>query len=191
MPHQTTAGIARLPVIAAAAIVLGALAFAAPAPQQRAEMAVPVLVKWTGARSAIEQPRVERIADPERWVAVWKEHRGDGIEKNARNWPVWPEVDFERCMVLCIFGGRSTNTDGWNIESVADRGADLLVRYDAMTFQTASFGGEPDHGASTSPYGIFVLPRSAKPIVMEENVQGLIGRPPVWKEKHRFPALSQ
>jgi hypothetical protein len=187
MPRHTNTALAAV----AAMVVAAAAGLAATAPPGQSDSAaVPVLVRWSGARSTIEQPRIERVADAERWAAVWKEHRGAGIETNARDWPVWPEVDFDHCMVLCIFGGRSTNTDGWAIESVEDRGADLLVRYDAMTFQTASFGGEPDRGVSTTPYGIFVLPRSAKPIVMEENVQGLIGQPPIWKEKKRFGGLG-
>jgi hypothetical protein len=32
-----------------------------------------------------------------------------------------------------------------------------------------------------------VLPRSEKPIVLEENVQGLIGGEPIWKVRARLP----
>jgi len=42
----------------------------------------------------------------------------------------------------------------------------------------------------TTAYGMFVLPRTDKPIVLFENVQGLIGEPPIWKEKHRFAAVK-
>jgi hypothetical protein len=38
----------------------------------------------------------------------------------------------------------------------------------------------------TSAYGIFVLPRSDKPIVLFENVQGLKDEAPTWNEVHRF-----
>ncbi len=37
-----------------------------------------------------------------------------------------------------------------------------------------------------TPYGMFVFPKTDKPIVLEENVQGTIGAPPVWKERARF-----
>ncbi len=39
-------------------------------------------------------------------------------------------------------------------------------------------------------YGFFVLPRSPKPVVLEENVQSLLGEPPVWREQARLPGAQ-
>ena len=36
------------------------------------------------------------------------------------------------------------------------------------------------------PYGIFVLPRSPKPIVFEENLSNF-GEQAVWKQRQRLP----
>jgi len=34
--------------------------------------------------------------------------------------------------------------------------------------------------------GFFVIPRTDRSIVLEEDVQNLLGKPPVWKERARF-----
>ncbi|MGQ0613093.1 MAG: hypothetical protein ACT4PV_05075 [Planctomycetaceae bacterium] len=39
-------------------------------------------------------------------------------------------------------------------------------------------------------YGFCVLPRSEKVLVVEEDVQGIIGASPKWKERARFVAVS-
>ncbi|MCE7974150.1 MAG: hypothetical protein DYG92_07485 [Leptolyngbya sp. PLA1] len=157
---------------------------AGPAPDPR-----PAAVTIAGSYSTVTTPRVERITTPERWKEVWKEHIGDRAEKGALGWDRWPLIDFGRYMVVAVFAGTSINIEAWEVESVVELPDVLRVRYDAVSFQTASFGGE-DKGSTTTSYGFFVLPRSERELVMEENVQGLIGKPPVWKEKHRFPALQ-
>jgi hypothetical protein len=40
------------------------------------------------------------------------------------------------------------------------------------------------------PWSLFVVPASKKPVVFLQNVEGLIGYPPVWKERARLPALE-
>lgn len=155
-----------------------------PAPEPR-----PAAVTIAGSFSNVPRPRVERITSADRWKDVWKEHMGDRAEKGAPGWDRWPLIDFDRYMVVAVFAGTSTNIEAWEIESVADLPDVQRIRYDAVSFQTASFNGE-DTGTSTTSYGFFILPRSERELVMEENVQGLIGKPPIWKEKHRFPPLK-
>ncbi|MBX3358081.1 MAG: hypothetical protein KF745_06610 [Phycisphaeraceae bacterium] len=152
----------------------------------------PALVSLCGPDSAItEGPAYHRIVDADAWKALYLKHLGDRAANAPAPWLLPPDVDFSRCMVLAIFRGRSTNCNGEFLVSLDDRPDDLLIRFDSHTFQTASFTGEPDRGVPSTPYGIFILPRSDKPIVLEENVQGLIGHPPVWKQQYRFPALTQ
>lgn len=157
---------------------------AGPAPESR-----PAAVTIAGSYSKVTKHRVERITTPQRWKDVWKEHMGDRAEKGALGWDRWPLIDFDRYMVVAVFAGTATNIEAWEVESVVDLPDVLRVRYDAVSFQTASFGGE-DKGSATTPYGFFILPRSARELVMEENVQNLIGKPPLWKEKHRFPPVE-
>lgn len=149
---------------------------------------MPAVMTLTGEMSEVREGSVERITDAKRWEAVWDLHRGDA--KGMYDWAGRPEIDFERYMVLAIFAGERTNHSGWSVESWRDAGGHILVRYDARTFQTASFDG-PDHGVATRAYGFFILPRSARPMRLEENVQGLIRGEPIWKESHRFPALGE
>jgi hypothetical protein len=42
-------------------------------------------------------------------------------------------------------------------------------------------------GVQATVYGFFVLPRSSKTVVLEENVQNYLGQPPEWKERANLP----
>jgi hypothetical protein len=66
---------------------------------------------------------------------------------------------------------------------VTDEAAQRVVRFDHKSYQTAGPGGG---GERVTPFGFFVMPRTAAPIVLEENVQSLIGKPPEWKERARL-----
>ena len=50
----------------------------------------------------------------------------------------------------------------------------LRVRFDHKSYQTS---GPDGGGERVQPFGMFVIPRTDKPIVLEENTQGLIGKP--------------
>jgi hypothetical protein len=147
-----------------------------------------VAISWSGSTSAVAKGRIERVSDQARWDAVRKEHCGPRIELNALGFPVVPTIDFERFEVICGFSGTRVNLYQWSIDSVQDLGEVVRVRFDQVGFQTASFDGQPDKGVTTSAYGFFVVPRTAKEIVMEENTQGRINGPPVWTERVRLAA---
>lgn len=147
-------------------------------------------VRWMGSYSQIEKPRVVLITDGTSWEALWREHMGGTIEKNANGFETWPSVDFSTHCVVGVFAGAAANSNGYEIESVEDLGDIVRVRCDQIQFQTASFDGK-DSGCPTTAFGLFVIPRSDRTIVLEENVQGLIGGPPVWKERARFPAAPK
>lgn len=93
------------------------------------------------------------------------------------------DIEFPREMVLAVFLGRRVNTGGLNARFFEDN-ARIYVRVTPETFQTEG-GGETHR-----PWSLFVLPRLKKPVVFFENVQNLIGYPPVWKERARLPALE-
>jgi hypothetical protein len=40
-------------------------------------------------------------------------------------------------------------------------------------------------------FAFVVLPRSTKAVIVEEEVQDIIGKAPVWQERARFPALAE
>jgi hypothetical protein len=138
------------------------------------------LVAIHGAHSAITNQRYLCITKNERWRDLWVEHKGDSIDYSGQGSPICPKIDFDRCLVIAAFQGRSWNSDGEFVHSIADRKDDVLIRLDSHTYQTM------EEGNRVTPFGIWVIPRPGKPIVLEENVQGLIGKPPVWKERARF-----
>lgn len=158
-----------------------------PAPQQIASAPTRPVVALTGASSAIDKVAYHRVQGAQDLARLWLQHRGqpapDGEYGFFYNDAGVPEVDFERYEVVAIFGGRCTNSAGFAVESIADEPARRLVRFDHRHYQTTG----PDGGAeSATPFGFFVLPRTRLPIVLEENVQGMIGRPPEWKERARL-----
>lgn len=171
-------------------VIAGTLATRGRADQPARPTAPMPCVTWSGSASHILKGlEVLRLTTADDWTKAWTRHMGDAIEKNSFNEPVIPEVDFDRFMVLAIFRGKSVNNNGEYIVSIDEHAEHLLVRFDSHSFQSASFGGGPDPGQSVVPYGLFVLARSAKELVVEENVQDLIGAPPKWKEQARFPAV--
>jgi hypothetical protein len=141
------------------------------------------IVSFIGADSAIADRRLVRIGDADAWRALWTEHRGERASRNAFDDPVAPEIDFDHNIVIANFRGDGWNCHGDFIVSLKERADDVLLRFDSRTFQTA---GPDGGGIRVRPYGIWIIPRFDKPIVVEENVQGLIGRPPKWKEQARF-----
>lgn len=176
--------------LAGVAVALLQPAQGSPTPQQADAPPLAPYLSFTGAFSTIEDSRIVRITDEAAFKELWTEHMGDRIERNAREWDVIPQIDFTQCMVVARFRGDSWNCDGEFVVSMEDRGDDVLLRFDSATFQTSGFGGDGG-GIKVTPYGIWVLPRIAKPISIEENTQGLIGEPPIWTEKARFEALTQ
>ncbi|KKL20048.1 hypothetical protein LCGC14_2459370 [marine sediment metagenome] len=129
------------------------------------------------------------IADAEQWRSLWRRHSGfkGGPRRErggaTRSAAALPEVDFESCAVLAIFQGSGWNSDGVELVSATVADGRALLRFDDRSYQTS---GPDGGGVRVTAFGIFVLPRSMSEIVLEENVQGLIGRPPKWKLRARF-----
>jgi hypothetical protein len=138
------------------------------------------LAVLTGDNSHVSKPAFTRIDSSSLWKKTWLTHLGkeqDTIYRTAM------EVDFGRCTVTAIFGGQSVNSCGYRIESVHENGNTIVVRFDDISFQTAG----PDGGAvQVRPYAFIVLPKTSKPIVLEENVQSYKREEPEWKEVARL-----
>ncbi len=165
--------------LAGAGIAFG-VAMAQPGQSTR-----PPAVQWSGPDSAIEELRWERVRSPEAWRNLWAAHRGERASLAAQGWVLAPEIDFERYEVVAYFRGQSANNNGERASAVFVREGVNVLRFDSASFQTASFDGE-DKGVAGRAFGIWVIERSDRAIVVEENVQGLIGGEPVWREVMRF-----
>ncbi len=143
-------------------------------------------VQWIGADSKRTEPGFEIVRDDAAWRALWGAHTGtDTTPGGAMRRHAAPEVNFDRCVVVAHFRGRSTNHDGEVVHGVDESAERVRVRFIADTFQTASFDG-PDRGVATTPYGIWVLPRTEKPVVIEEGTRELKNEPVRWREVKRF-----
>jgi hypothetical protein len=178
-------------------IGLGLAALYGASAQQRAapqleENTGGAVVSWIGAHSKIVERKFERIRSQEEWENLWHTHTGEGKKFKDPVYAFPPRIDFKRCEVVAFFRGRATNHDGEEMVSIAP-GADgsVLLRFDSLGYQTAAPPGQVDHGVACEPFGIWVIDRTDKPIVIEENVQSLIGQPPKWNEQHRFEASKK
>ncbi len=143
-----------------------------------------VAVHWMGSFSSIETRRIEVITDDTAWEKLYSEHTRDKPEKNANGFLTWPKIDFEKFVVVAIFAGKGSNSNGFDAISVTESVAGVLVRFDEQLFQTASFNGGPS-GIATSGYGFLIIPRVHGTWTLEENTQNLIGGAPVWTERKR------
>ena len=133
---------------------------------------IEVLKSLVGNESKITQPRCERITTKEAWSQLWKEHAGEQA--------VQPEIDFRQQMVVAISHGETWNCKGVELVHALDcEGAlELFVR--GRDYQTGP------QGDRVCPYGIFVIPKSAKRLIIKADSQAVIGGPPVWVEIGQF-----
>src|SRR5690349_14803431 len=153
------------------------------------ETARPALVEFIGRDGKIMAPEYHRITDAGEWLEVWARHTGK--QKKDLEWSgACPKVDFTRCMVVAFFRGKTLNTRGEELQAVDEVEGKLRLRFWSSGYQTASLDGA-DRGEPSVSYGIWVVARSTKALVIEENVQDLIGKPPVWKEQMKFDALKE
>lgn len=142
------------------------------------------LVTFVGADSRIATQRFVRVTDKEQWAALWLEHTGQPQPKDGFNWfynqEHVPEIDFAQCMVVAVFRGTRVNSAGVRVIEILAEAERTLLRFDGKPYQTA---GPDGGGERTTPFGLFVLPNRPGPIVLEENVQSMIGKPPRWQER--------
>ena len=182
---------ALLPTIAAAIL---AILIYAPSAEGGAAREIRPYVTITGASSRIEERGCVVVTSTEHWLRLWFRHKGEdadqarpGLTMNASG---VPQIDFQNCMVVAIFQGKTINSAGLKIASVTVEKDKVVLRYDDEGYQTA--GPFPDGGAvPCSAYGFFVLPRHEQTLVVEENICDRIGGAPVWKERIRTNALHQ
>jgi hypothetical protein len=178
-----------LPLIAAVSIVViavCALAQRGSAAPPRAPAAPPA-VQWVGPDTRRAEPGFVLVRDDGAWRSLWAQHTGKPLDQGTEHRYAAPMIDFDHCMALAYFRGPATNSDGEIATSVSDEADHITLRFESSGFQT--FGPGPDGGAvHTSPYGIWIIPLSSKPVIVEEGTRELKDEPLKWKEVKRFPA---
>jgi hypothetical protein len=150
-------------------------------------------VSFSGANSRIDRPTFERITEPAAFGSLYMRHLGKPAEDfdefyNPHGVPV---VNFRQCMVIAVFAGERTNCAGMYVEAILDQEDQVVVRVVGRYYQTGSTEPNGDGGArKATPFGIFVLPRTDKPVVIEEGHMHLKTDPYTWKEVARFESLK-
>jgi hypothetical protein len=88
-------------------------------------LAVAPLVTHTGTNSHVLDERCLRITTQAEWSALWLEHVGEPPKPQCDmyfNKAGLPVVDFERCMVMAVFGGATNNVAGLSATAPATPG---------------------------------------------------------------------
>ena len=143
------------------------------------------LVAFGGTDSGVEARSFRRISTPEQWARLWAKHAAGDTPAGARHARV--DVDFDRCTVVAAFLGRTANSEGMEVDSVIERADAVVVRFNFPGYATGA-GVEPH---PVTPYGFVVLPRTDKPIVLEQDEashKAVTPTPPDWQEAARLPA---
>lgn len=172
--------------LALAAAAITSLATSARPTPRAAEPAGRALLVLTGHDAQIAAPLYTLARSQEILNKEWEQVMGDGGPRAAQGWPLVPDIDFDRCEALLIAGGPSTNTNGYRVVDVIEFDDAVIVRVEAYSFQTASFDGR-DRGVPANPWALILIPNTPKTILIEENVQSLIGRDPIWEQRNAFP----
>ncbi len=145
------------------------------------------LVTLTGADSHVKERSYYRITSEDEWITIWQRYKG---AKESKGYDLFcnplglPNIDFEKCMVIAVLQGSGWNSAGLTAVAVLEAKDGIVLRFRDKFYQT---GGPHGGGKQVAVYGFFVLPRSNKTVVLEENVQNYKGRPPVWQERARLP----
>ncbi len=134
-----------------------------------------------GPRSAVERTEYRVVTDAAAWKELWSRHQATRDAPAGAPKPA-PTVDFSKELVVAVFQGRSSNSNGVGFEEVSEVDGELRVRFNDMSYQTV---GPDGGGVRCTPWGYCVLPRPRNRVVMEENVQNLIGQPAIWRERYR------
>lgn len=147
-------------------------------------------VVLSGSDSAVQKVECQRITADSEWQALWDRHVAQTQRTKAgRSMAPRPEVDFERCMVIAVFGGPTCNTTGLKVISISDKGSEIVIGVDWLSYQTME---DTDR---VTPFGFIVMPRSKKPILLQVDTGDLQERgnnaPPKWDDINRLAGTEQ
>jgi hypothetical protein len=115
--------------------------------------AIPFVTVTQGNASGVREPAQLVIRDQAAWLALWGRHRG------STKGPA-PSIDFERDMVLAIFGGESREVRRVAIGKIVREPDRIEVWYTFMALPGPDGEGVPP----VVPFQIVRLARSALPV---------------------------
>src|SRR5947209_5905301 len=72
------------------------------------------LMTLAGSASGVKRQAYHRVTADEQWAKLWKAHQGQD------NWDPVPQVDFERCTLVAIFEGATSNVEPMELDSITE-----------------------------------------------------------------------
>lgn len=148
------------------------------------------LMVMAGHDSEIDVERYVLASSQQAFDEQWIAHQGDRVARAAQGWPMTPQIDFESCAAIFIFGGDAFNSNGFRVVDIIEGAGVVKVRFEPISFQTSSLEGE-DPGIRVRPWAMVLIERTDRTIILEEDVQGLIGGEPIWKVRATFPDQNE
>jgi hypothetical protein len=136
-------------------------------------------VVLAGAHSRIDKAEHHRITKQADLEKLWLRHAGKG-ERAAV-----PVVDFDRCMIIAVFGGKRPSIAGLYPHFIAD-GISTVVNV-AYASRPAA---EAPKQAATTPFGWFIVERWTDRVTVKEFVPNANGQPAKRERRAEFPKLS-
>lgn len=158
----------------------------------------PALV-WTGTDSKIDKEAFVRCTSQPECDELWQKHRGvnpwgtvvqqqKDDSQELDHCQYCPQVDFDSHMIVAVFSGRGAH-EGMSVKSVLDERDFVRIGYKVETSQPGPARPNAPRTPARKPaqgYVFAVLPRSEKPIILEQDVRREINAPPVWIERARL-----
>ena len=140
------------------------------------------------------EARYRLAASQEVFDEVWIGHMGDRVTRAAQGWPMPPRVDFDACEAIFIFGGDSTNTNGYRVVETVEVADAVTIRFEDISFQTSSLDGK-DSGVPARPWAMLLIEKTDKTVVSggeragsDRRRAGLAGASVVSRPDRRRPA---
>lgn len=138
---------------------------------------------WSGPESGVTEQCYLRITSRKEWKRLWRRH--------CDKWT--PRIDFEKQMVVAVFQEQGHNNNGVLPVSLDEDEHRVRLRFNNRGYCTQlpgrGTGSEPPE-TKVTPYGIFVIPRSSKSLVLEEDARRYHRSPCLFRERARFPGIG-
>lgn len=144
-------------------------------------------VSWSGPDSKVKERSFARAHNEDEWTKIWEQNTGAAAKRDHVQRPFVPHVDFDQCTLIAIFQGAGVNSNGVVVSEIIDEPDRIVLRYEESSYQVAfGFNEQPKELPQVYPYGLFVVPKTTKPIVLEENTQGLKDQPNKWTQRAKL-----
>jgi len=166
------------PICHAIAATAALLLFAAPVslarPAHKHADAVPVrsrpIMEMSGAYSKVSNRYYAVVTSEKEWERIWARHSGQAESVLAVGGTRF-NVDFDRYAVVAVFQGIQPYNLGVVAQSVDETPDRTVFRFTNRWVTTTE--DSPAHtGAPYTPFGLFVISRASKEVVLEEAVYG-------------------